>query len=72
MIFINILICVLLAYLCLYALIARICKCIEYCAITRAFSKLGESDVDVSLAKFQKIIDKFEEDNYVESKTDKK
>lgn len=57
MIFINILICVLLAYFCLYVLIARICKCIEYCAIAKAFSKFRESGIDVNLDNLQKTVD---------------
>lgn len=72
MIFIETLICILLAYLCLYALIARVCKCVEHCATARAFSKFRESGIDVSLDKLQKTIDKFKEGNYVEPKTDKK
>lgn len=72
MIFIETLICILLGYLCVYALIARVCKCVEHCATARAFSKFRESGIDVSLDKLQKTIDKFKESNYVESKTDKK
>lgn len=72
MIFIETLICILLAYICIYALIARVCKCVEHCATARAFSKFRESGIDVSLDKLQKTIDKFKETNHVESKTDKK
>lgn len=72
MIFIEALICILFAYLCLYVLIARVCKCVEYCAIARAFSKFRESGIDVSPDNLRKNIDQFKESNYVESKTDKK
>lgn len=57
MIFIETLICILLAYLCVYALIARVCKCVEHCATARAFSKFRESGIDVSLDKLRKTID---------------
>lgn len=64
MIFIETLICILLAYFCLYALIARICKCIEHCASAKGYAKLEEAKI---LAK-----DQSKESNYVEPKTDKK
>lgn len=32
----------LILYLCLYALINRLCQCIEHCATARAYSKLQE------------------------------
>lgn len=72
MIFIEVLICILLAYICVYALIARVCKCVEHCATAKAFSKFREYGIDVSLDNLQKTIDKFKEGNYVEPKTDKK
>lgn len=50
MIFIETLICILLAYLCLYALIARICKCIEHCASAKGYAKLEDAKI---LAKGQ-------------------
>ena len=34
-----------LVYLYVYALICRICKCIEHCATARAYSKLRENGV---------------------------
>lgn len=30
-------------YLCVYALIGRICQCIEHCATVRAYSKFREN-----------------------------
>lgn len=72
MTFIEILICILIVYICLYLLISRICKCIEHCATARVFSEFRESGVNVILDNLQKTIDKFKEGNYVEPKTDKK
>ena len=34
-----------IVYLYVYALICRICKCIEHCATARAYSKLRENGV---------------------------
>ena len=45
MTFIEILICILLAYFCLYALISRICRCIEYCASAKGYAKLEEAKI---------------------------
>ncbi len=36
-------------YLCVYALIGRICQCIEHCATARAYSKFRENGVLVKL-----------------------
>lgn len=50
-----------LVYLYVYALICRICKCIEHCATARAYSKLREngvmtkmSDVEADIIKIGK------------------
>lgn len=29
----------LIFYMCIYALVDRICKCVEYCAMNKAFDK---------------------------------
>ncbi len=50
MIFIQTLICILLAYICLYALISRFWKCIEHCASAKGYTKLEEAKI---LAKDQ-------------------
>lgn len=50
MMFIETLIYILLSYLCLYALISRICKCIEHCASAKGYAKLEEAKI---LAKDQ-------------------
>ena len=50
-----------IVYLYVYALICRICKCIEHCATSRAYSKLREngvmtkmSDVEAGIIKIGK------------------
>lgn len=37
----------IIVYLCAYALISRVCKCIEHCATARAYSKFKENGVMV-------------------------
>lgn len=51
MTFVEILTCILLAYLCLYALIARICKCVEHCASAKGYARVEEAKI---FAKDQK------------------
>ena len=36
-------------YICIYALIDRICQCIEHCATARAYSKFRENGVLVTM-----------------------
>lgn len=36
-------------YLCIYALINRVCNCIEHCATARAYSKFRKNDVLVKM-----------------------
>ena len=36
-------------YLCVYALINRVCQCIEHCATARAYSKFRENGVAVKM-----------------------
>ncbi len=36
-------------YLCVYALINRVCQCIEHCATARAYSKFRENGVLVKM-----------------------
>ena len=49
MIFIQFIISFFIIYLCIYALISRICKCIEHCATARAYSKFRENGVMVKM-----------------------
>ena len=39
----------IVVYLCVYALIDRICQCIEHCATARAYSKFRENGVLVTM-----------------------
>lgn len=39
----------IILYLCVYALISRVCKCIEHCATARAYSKFRENGVMVKM-----------------------
>jgi hypothetical protein len=36
-------------YLCVYALINRVCQCIEHCATAKAYSKFRENGVAVKM-----------------------
>lgn len=45
MTFAQIVIAFLIVYLCAYALINRVCQCIEHCATARAYSRFRENGV---------------------------
>lgn len=47
--YIGVTACFLIFYLCLYALINRVCQCIEHCATARAYSKFRENGVLVKM-----------------------
>jgi len=49
MTFVQIAIAFLIIYLCVYALINRVCQCIEHCATARAYSKFRENGVLVKM-----------------------
>ncbi len=49
MTFIQIVVGLLIIYICLYALINRVCQCIEHCATARAYSKFRENGVLVKM-----------------------
>lgn len=53
----------LILYICVYALIDRVCKCIEHCSTDRAFSKFKENGVMVRLDTIKKQIKEFNEVN---------
>lgn len=72
MTFIQMVIAFIIVYLCVYALIGRICQCIEHCATARAYSKLKENGVSVSLENLQRTISKFKEKPDVEQKVTEK
>lgn len=52
---------IVIIFICAYALIDRICKCIEHCATAKAYSKFRENGVLTSLEKVQEQIQKFGE-----------
>lgn len=43
--FVQYILAFLVLYVCIYALINRVCQCIEHCATARAYSKFGENGV---------------------------
>ena len=45
MTFMQFIVAFFILYLCIYALINRVCKCIEHCATARAYSKFRENGV---------------------------
>lgn len=47
--FLQIVAAVIILYLCIYALINRVCKCVEHCATARAYSKFRENGVLVKM-----------------------
>lgn len=49
MTFAQIVIVFLIIYICIYALINRVCQCIEHCATARAYSKFRENGVLVKM-----------------------
>ena len=49
MTFIQFIVAFFIFYLCVYALINRVCKCIEHCATARAYSKFRENGVLVKM-----------------------
>lgn len=56
-------------YLCVYALINRVCQCIEHCATARAYSKFRENGVLVKMDDVEAGImkSKKEKDNVKET-----
>ena len=49
MTFIQFIVAFFILYLCVYALINRVCKCIEHCATARAYPKFRENGVLVKM-----------------------
>ena len=47
--FVQYVIAFLILYICVYALINRMCQCIEHCATARAYSKFRENGVLVKM-----------------------
>lgn len=69
MTFIQIVVGLLIIYICLYALINRVCQCIEHCATARAYSKFRENGVLVKMDDVEAGImkSKKEKDNVKET-----
>ena len=49
----------IVVYICVYALIDRICQCIEHCATARACSKFRETGVRVTMDAVEAGIKKY-------------
>ena len=49
MTFVQVLIGFIVVYLCMYALISRICQCIEHCTTAKAYSRFRENGVLVKM-----------------------
>lgn len=49
MTFIQFIVVFFILYLCVYALINRVCKCIEHCTTARAYSKFRENGVLIKM-----------------------
>ena len=69
MTFVQIVIAFLIVYICVYALINRVCQCIEHCATARAYSKFRENGVLVKMDAVEAgiIKSKKEKDNVKET-----
>lgn len=73
MTFVQALIGFIVIYLCMYALISRICQCIEHCATAKAYSKFGENGTLVKMDAVEAAIKKSnkEKENVAERITEK-
>ena len=58
MTFVQIVIAFLIVYICVYALINRVCQCIEHCATARAYSKFRESGMQLKMDDIEAGIQK--------------
>jgi len=64
--FVQYVIAFLILYLCMYALINRVCQCIEHCATARAYSKFRENGVPLMMNDVEAgIIKSKKEKDYV-------
>ena len=59
---IQIIIMFLIGYVCLYALIDRVMKCIEHCATARAYGRFREAGVKTKMADVAARISKSKEE----------
>lgn len=58
MTFVQIVIAFLIVYICVYALINRVCQCIEHCATAKAYSKFRESGMQLKMDDIEAGIQK--------------
>lgn len=67
--FLQCVIACLILYVCVYALINRVCQCVEHCATARAYSKFRENGVLVKMDDVEAGImkSKKEKDNVKET-----
>lgn len=63
--FMQLLILFTIVYICVFALIDRVLKCIEHCATARAYSKFRETGIMTKMNVVRDGIDK-EKDNVAE------
>lgn len=56
--FLQYIVAFLIVYICVHALLNRICRCIEHCAIANAYSKFRENGVDVKMDNVEVVIQK--------------
>lgn len=61
MTFLQYLIVGLILYLCLYALVNRLCICIEHCATAKAYGKFREAGVAIKIDDVEAAMKKDEE-----------
>ena len=58
MTFVQIVIAFLIVYICVYALINRVCQCIEHCATAKAYSKFRENGMQLKMDDIEAGIQK--------------
>lgn len=56
--FMQLIVLFIIIYVCIYALIDRVLKCIEHCAMARAYSKFREAEI---MTKMNAVGDGIEE-----------
>ena len=56
--FVQYVIAFLILYICVYALINRVCQCIEHCATAKAYSKFRESGMQLKMDDIEAGIQK--------------
>lgn len=52
---------VFILYMCIYALVTRICQCVEHCATAKAFAKYQQSVIDKNIQGVEESVDNFGE-----------